>query len=129
MAANEPHAAFPPDSPLGRACSDPVAALALLVEACERGETNLRSYLDAGAAAVAYAAEPTGTWVERAWRETAEERKVRLDALTLSMSAVVAALDLTPVDMAQAEKGDPKTILDRIEEIVDAGLAEADRRG
>jgi hypothetical protein len=34
---------------------DPISVLAALVEACERGETNLRPYLDAGHGAVAYA--------------------------------------------------------------------------
>lgn len=44
-------------SPLDRARTDPVAALALLVEACDRGEANLRPYLDAGAAAVEHASK------------------------------------------------------------------------
>jgi hypothetical protein len=35
--------------------SDPIGTLALLVEACERGETNLRPYLDAGHRAIVYA--------------------------------------------------------------------------
>ena len=35
--------------------SDPLGTLALLVEACERGETNLRPYLDAGHRAISYA--------------------------------------------------------------------------
>ena len=34
---------------------DPIGVLAALVEACERGETNLRPYLDAGHEAIAYA--------------------------------------------------------------------------
>ncbi len=34
---------------------DPIGVLAALVEACERGEENLRPYLDAGHEAVAYA--------------------------------------------------------------------------
>lgn len=59
-----------PDSPLGRASRDPIGALALLVEACERGlmlgdktlrETDLRPYLDAGHAAVEHATEH-GFW-------------------------------------------------------------------
>lgn len=37
--------------------SDPLGVLALLVEACERGEANLRPYLDAGHEALAYAAD------------------------------------------------------------------------
>ena len=32
----------------------------------------------------------------RSWRQTAEEHKKRLDALTLVVAAVIAALDLTP---------------------------------
>lgn len=38
----------------GARVDDPLGVLALLVEAVERGETNLRPYLDAGHAAVAY---------------------------------------------------------------------------
>ena len=37
------------------AADDPIGVLAALVEACEHGEMNLRPYLDAGHAAVAYA--------------------------------------------------------------------------
>ncbi len=37
--------------------SDPLGTLALLVEACERGEENLRQYLDAGHRAIAYGAD------------------------------------------------------------------------
>lgn len=42
-------------SPLDRAGKDPIMVLALLVEACERGETTLRPYLDAAHAAIEYA--------------------------------------------------------------------------
>ncbi len=43
---------YGPPSPLQEARQDPLGALVLLVEACERGEPNLRVYLDAAHAAI-----------------------------------------------------------------------------
>ena len=65
-----------PSDKTSSGASDPVGVLALLVEACERGETNLRPYLNAGHAVIEYAAKYpiylTPEWMDEAHPDDVE---------------------------------------------------------